>query len=122
MFGKKEESCIYIALVCIVKLFSVLPCGLSTEQLAPRGGGVPTKCVRVQSELSMCTAIRAVSHNGVNLCVRVLCEPFHIAVVRSNFMGELKYSVDLSLYFNLCRAAELYQFVCMRVYCTGINP
>ena len=80
-FGLEEESCIYATLACSMKLLSVLLfCWLttSTKRLAPSRGGVSTNCVHVQYELSMYTAICAVSPNGVNSRVRVRSEPSHI--------------------------------------------
>ena len=79
-FGLKEESCIYTALACSMKLLSVLLCWLttSTKRLVPSRGAVSTNCVLVQYELSMYTAICAVSPNGVNSRVRVRSEPSHI--------------------------------------------
>ena len=75
-FGLKEESCIYTVLACSMKLLSVLLCWLtiSTKRLVPSRGAVSTNCVHVQYEISMYTAICAVSPNGVNSRVRVRSE------------------------------------------------
>ena len=60
LFRPKEESYMYTVLACSAKLLSVLPCWLTTKQLAPRRGSVLTKCAYVQHELSVYTAIRDV--------------------------------------------------------------
>ena len=61
----------YTALTCSVKLLSILLCWLTTKRSAPRRGAVSTNCVHVQYDLSMNTAFRAVSQNGLNLRFRI---------------------------------------------------
>ena len=99
VFGTNEGSCMYLALLCSVKLLRVLLYWLITEALALRRGAVSTKRVRVPCSLSMCV----VAQNGVNLQ-----SPLVSLRIAWTF-----------LYLYVIRAAQrsYINFVCLRV-CT----